>query len=811
MAQNDSVGGLYLRLGLNLSELETGFVTAEHTVIANVRRLNREAERIRLRAEVEIAGLDEVNDAERILEIRTDSLNRRIAIQRDRIRLLSAAYRDVARTQGETSVAAQRAAVRLERERLALANLERDLRWLSAAQEETNGVLGELSNMLPAIPTKLQAVGAAAGAVAAGVGAAGAATKELIEEFRELQKQSYELNMPFADTREFLREMKLAGGEISDFEGYIRGITDAWVKGEYDDPEFIALRKYGAQITDATGRLKDFKDITDEVYRAWQQADAAGEGIEFLQLTGGEMGIRDTIQYFKRLEEAKADAAKIFKAEIDDKELHELDRTFALLDEQATELKNALGDIFAPAAQTAAENFFSVLHDGTAILVENKDEIQSWGFVAAATFETIGEKLHELTSWQMPNTSDEKVNQMLDGLQWQMQAFNDRALWGDDSPWSEIFLKLPRDVARSLGILDRAEKKQREYADAVKDAKHATDNLSESLAEQDKALEQSGEVLSQYAQRRVQEFNDELADLKIELEFGGNDYLKELAQLDLWRDREKTFKLSVSPAEGKAIDDLYAAKLEQIEQSRADKLDEIRQSVDAEFKTSLENRIDKIKAEKDAWIGAGMETAEAMELAQRRIDKAVSDSLEQISEEYSAMIDTVKGKLQSLDDKIFELDHSQYENDLRKIQQEYVTSLFDLQSAGALDAATKRKLDYLKGAVWLINDESLAQIRKLQDSTKNFLWQPSLQESEPPRLLGDPVYSSPFMPTPQSGNIAILYGDFKNYFVIGERGSRVVKPLRELYAMSDLTAFLMIERVDAVLTDTNAVKGLYVS
>ena len=111
----------------------------------------------------------------------------------------------------------------------------------------------------------------------------------------------------------------------------------------------------------------------------------------------------------------------------------------------------------------------------------------------------------------------------------------------------------------------------------------------------------------------------------------------------------------------------------------------------------------------------------------------------------------------------------------------------------------------------MINDESLAQIRKLQDSTKNFLWQPSLQESEPPRLLGDPVYSSPFMPTPQSGNIAILYGDFKNYFVIGERGSRVVKPLRELYAMSDLTAFLMIERVDAVLTDTNAVKGLYVS
>lgn len=117
---------------------------------------------------------------------------------------------------------------------------------------------------------------------------------------------------------------------------------------------------------------------------------------------------------------------------------------------------------------------------------------------------------------------------------------------------------------------------------------------------------------------------------------------------------------------------------------------------------------------------------------------------------------------------------------------------------------------YRKNAVWLINDESLAQIRKLKDSSQNFLWQPSLQESEPPRLLGAPVYSSPFMPTAQSAKIAVLYGDFKDYFVIGERGQKVVKPLRELYAMSDLTAFLMLERIDAVLTDTQAVKGLYV-
>ena len=273
MAEDNSVGGLYLRLGLSLSELETGFVTASQTVAANISRLNREANLVRLRAEVEIAGLDETADAERILQIRQEALNQQMTIQRDRVRLLEAEYRNLAETQGGNSVTSQRVAIRLERERLALANLERELRNSNDTQGGTNDLFGELSDLLPSMPTKLQAVGLAFGAITAGAGAAYTAVNELLENFRELQNQAYELNMPVPDTREFLMKMELGGGDIGDIEGYIRGITDAYVKGEYDDPEFIALRKYGAEITDATGRLKNFKDLTEEVYQAWKQAD----------------------------------------------------------------------------------------------------------------------------------------------------------------------------------------------------------------------------------------------------------------------------------------------------------------------------------------------------------------------------------------------------------------------------------------------------------------------------------------------------------------------------------------------------------
>lgn len=704
MAQDNSVGGLYIRLGLSLSELETGFITASQTVAANISRLNREADLIRLRAEVEIAGLDEVNDAERILQIRTESLNQRIAIQRDRIRLLSAAYRDVARTQGETSVAAQRAAIRLERERLALANLERDLRSLSETQDETNGVLGELSNMLPAIPTKLQAVGAAAGAVAAGVGAAGAATKELIEEFRELQKQSYELNMPFADTRKFLREMKLAGGDIGDIEGYIRGISDAYAKGEFDDPEFIALRKYGAQIVDETGRLKNFKDITDEVYRAWKQADAAGEGIEFLQLTGGEMGIRDIIQYFQRLEEAKEDAAKIFTAKIDDKELHELDRTFGKLEMQSQELKAALGDIFVPAVNSAAEELFQILHDGTEFLVENKDAFQRWGFITAETFDTVSnkvggfvDKLAEIAKTPKGTTGDAETDKIMAGMGWRYQEFKPQTPWGVNTDWDN-FNKASKSYGIFDGIIERATEKHKAYNEELK-------KTSEKLDEIDKKADKN--PLNQYDFKRIQAFKDELEDLKIELDFGDNDYQRGLAELDLWKRREIDYKNFVSDEERAAIEALAAVKKELLDKAHADEIQQYWQNAaDIQYElthTAFEKQLRDI----ELWKEAELEKAATAEDTAAIIANAAAKEAEAFERE----VDRIKGLTQSLEDEIFAMENSQYEADKRRALQRAQKALDE-----GVDVATVQR--YLRDKFGQLDKRASESREKGGDYTK---------------------------------------------------------------------------------------------
>ena len=125
-----------------------------------------------------------------------------------------------------------------------------------------------------------------------------------------------------------------------------------------------------------------------------------------------------------------------------------------------------------------------------------------------------------------------------------------------------------------------------------------------------------------------------------------------------------------------------------------------------------------------------------------------------------------------------------------------------------ISLAHKLKRPYRKNACWLMNDSTLAAVRKLKDNNQAFIWQVGgLAAGEPPTLLGYPVYTSEYLPEIASGNIAILFGDFQK-FVIGQRGELIFRPLHELKALSDESVFLLIERVDAVVSDSQAISGL---
>ena len=117
------------------------------------------------------------------------------------------------------------------------------------------------------------------------------------------------------------------------------------------------------------------------------------------------------------------------------------------------------------------------------------------------------------------------------------------------------------------------------------------------------------------------------------------------------------------------------------------------------------------------------------------------------------------------------------------------------------------KRPYRKNAAFIVNDSTLAAVRKLKDTTQNYLWQPSFSAEEPDRLLGYPIYTSAYMPTIEAEAKVMLFGDI-SYYNIGDRGVRTFQQLNEVYAPNFMTGFLMSERVDGVLVLPEAVQVL---
>ncbi|WP_434793893.1 hypothetical protein TPDSL_03450 [Terrisporobacter petrolearius] len=112
------------------------------------------------------------------------------------------------------------------------------------------------------------------------------------------------------------------------------------------------------------------------------------------------------------------------------------------------------------------------------------------------------------------------------------------------------------------------------------------------------------------------------------------------------------------------------------------------------------------------------------------------------------------------------------------------------------------KRPYRKNASFIMNDKTLAAIRKLKDNNGAYIWQPSYQLGEPDRILGYAVHTSAYAPED-----AIAFGDYK-YYNIGDRGTRSFKQLNELFAGNGMIGYVAKERVDGKLVLPEAVQIL---
>ena len=114
---------------------------------------------------------------------------------------------------------------------------------------------------------------------------------------------------------------------------------------------------------------------------------------------------------------------------------------------------------------------------------------------------------------------------------------------------------------------------------------------------------------------------------------------------------------------------------------------------------------------------------------------------------------------------------------------------------------------YRKNASWLLNDTTVNLVRRLKDSTGQYLWQPALTAGAPDLLLGRPVHTSTFVPELKAGAKTVAFGDF-SYYWVADRHGRSFKRLNALYAANGQVGFLATQRVDGRLVLPEAVKVL---
>lgn len=118
---------------------------------------------------------------------------------------------------------------------------------------------------------------------------------------------------------------------------------------------------------------------------------------------------------------------------------------------------------------------------------------------------------------------------------------------------------------------------------------------------------------------------------------------------------------------------------------------------------------------------------------------------------------------------------------------------------------------YAANATWLMQRNTVRNVRLLKDSMGNSLWERSLALGAPPTILGAPYVEAIDMDPVGAGTYPILFGDFRRAYIIVDRVSMVVKRLNELGAKIGIIEFMVRKRVGGQVILPQALRKMKIS
>jgi HK97 family phage major capsid protein len=112
---------------------------------------------------------------------------------------------------------------------------------------------------------------------------------------------------------------------------------------------------------------------------------------------------------------------------------------------------------------------------------------------------------------------------------------------------------------------------------------------------------------------------------------------------------------------------------------------------------------------------------------------------------------------------------------------------------------------YRGNARFAANTVTQGHLRKLKDTTGQYLWQPSLQMGQPDRLMGYELFTWEDMGNPKTSTaFPLAFGDFNKAYTLTMHNELEV--LRDPYTTKGYTAFYVSRRFGGIVTNNYAVK-----
>ena len=612
MPKGESVAALYASIGLDISPLQSDLVDVEKTVGENIKRLQSDKNRIKLKADIDLANLGPAASATDQLRVKESALNSQLQAQKQIMALVEAEYQKSLQTKGATAAATQRLETALLREQRSVANLNKSLQENRAAQAKQNagGATGFFENIgdkvlsLKSLAAGFLPVVGAARAVLEVVKQVGEAIGEMVQGAIRDGEQLYQIAERMHTSGEAADKLKdtlaTAGVDYETFTKSFVRLESSVLKGGNETTE--TLERFGVSLTDASGKLKPMNEQLDASAAGYAKANAEGQGEEFLVQTLGTRG-QALAGLLREIGSIREKNAKIVDAGLDVDLIHDVTQETRVMATQWDNVKNSIGNAFMP----LVDEIIPTVTEGLALITQAIKDISSESNTMAESFRTV------------------RNNPIFGGLEtWTRRTVESIPLIGKklSSMMEDSGQYVFGDAAKSQL---QAEKMARQAKREVEIAS-AKDSLGGSGT--DKKAGEAAKKAAEETAKATTSAQDEIYNAThTTIEKQLNDIDKKAEEFRAKGVEETTITEYTESQKQKIITDFNNTTMARINES---------------YNTALQNRLDGIEREKEAYRQKGVAEVDATKWAETQKLSAVRDAALNIIKQDKARLDSYK-------------------------------------------------------------------------------------------------------------------------------------------------------------------------